>query len=571
MILKLKSVFKTHYFIIFFALFMGLVSSLPQYFNARAIPNFQGIYEQMTDDVNYYKVRAKEVIDGHPTLINPYIFEHKDGSSVQFWVPDFILAKPIGWFGLSVSEGFIFWNSILIPIIILLSYYLFLLITKSKFWSFLAMIFFYSGIYSTEFLRLPSPGLNFIFFLCALLFVFLFIREQKNSYAIMSAISFGLLFHIYPWYWTYFIVLFGVFLATSYILKLKDFSYKKYLYVILGGLIIGIPYFLSVWRSSQLPGYGETLARTGLINTHFPSGIFSVAVISIIILVSAVFYIKKVIKIDKTSIFVFCCLISGIIATNSHIITGKNLEFSSHYLLGNMFVSLLAFVYLLSIYLKDKSEKIKKTFMLLFSICVLVLMFTGISRLVAQETSSSQNVSYIQNYAPVFDWLNNNAENDQVVYSNDQINSLIPIYTSQNVYFSPYSLIFLMTNDEVEKRFIISHYFEDFTYEYILSKYRSVFGTFYLNEHAHNRSKNKLRKFFGIAPVSYVEYPSEEIERIIEKAKLLQSDSFENQIKTYQVDYLVWDKNKNPDWKLSRFKFLSQVFSEGDIIVYKVN
>ena len=68
------------------------------------------------------------------------------------------------------------------------------------------------------------------------------------------------------------------------------------------------------------------------------------------------------IKIDKISIFIFCCLVSGIIATNSHLITGKNLEFSSHYLLGNMFVSLLAFTYFLSIWLKDKSEKMKKTF-----------------------------------------------------------------------------------------------------------------------------------------------------------------------------------------------------------------
>ncbi|MCX6701649.1 MAG: hypothetical protein NTX96_00425 [Candidatus Zambryskibacteria bacterium] len=305
----------------------------------------------------------------------------------------------------------------------LLSYLILFVLTKSKKWSLLGTALLHLGLFGLGFLRLPPPGLVFVFWLTTLLFFLLFINKNENKYAVASAISFGFLFNLYPYYWTFYVVVFAVFIFLSLIFRLKDVSYKKYFLIFCGGMFVAIPYFISLWQSSKLPGYNESLIRLGMIFTHFPSGIDSVLVASIVVVIFIILYFKKYVTINQQNIFLFSGVLSAIIIVNQHLITGKNIEFSSHYMLGNMFWCAFVVIYLLSLWLKDKSQKIQKWILILVVVVVSFISAQGTVAIVKQQVSYGPADIYIQNYAPIFKWLNNNAKLDEVVCANDDISN----------------------------------------------------------------------------------------------------------------------------------------------------
>lgn len=568
---KIRLIIVSHWQIICIALVIGLISSLPQYLGQPSRPGFEGVYTgAIVKDTVFYQARIKDVIDGHPFVTNPYLAEHKSGAPMQFWIPDYILAKPIGWLNLSVPSGYIIWTFLLTAILVLVSYAVLLVITESKRWSILGVLFLHVGFFALKFIRLPPHGLNFIFWLVTLLCLLLFINRGNKKYAIGSALSFGMLFNIYPYYWTFYVVVFVVFIALCLLFQIKDVPYKKYALIFGGGLLVGIPYFVSVYMSSHLPGYAESLERLGVIHTRFPSGI-STVVIGLLVVTFFIFsYRKKIIDINPLSVFMFAGTLSGIIVMNQHLITGRNGEFSSHYSVGNMFWFTFSILYILNQWLKSRSEKIQKIVFALCCVLVIIVAFRGAQKLINQQIAYQEREVYVQDYRPLFDWLNQNAQPEDVVFTNEEIGVYIPIYTKQNVFYSGYSILFFMTDDEVENRFIINNYFEKFTDEFVVEKQRGIFGGYYVNEYGHNASKNKLRKLLGQETQVYVLVPPSQVEHIKAKAKTIQKDSFEKVLGTYRADYILWDKIANPNWKVENQKFLKEVYQSGNFTIYQV-
>jgi hypothetical protein len=570
MILVVPQIIKNHYRIFVLAFLIGLVCSVPQYLEKKTSPNFQGIYIDVVKDQGFYQIRTRDVIDGHPYLTNPYLYEHKEGAPMQFWIPEVILAIPMMIFGVSVPVGFIIWTFFLTALLALLSYGVVYTITRSKNWSLLIAAALHIGLYGAKFIRLPPHGFNFVFWLATLLFLLLFITRGKTRYAVGSAVFFGLMFNMYPYHWTYYVVVFGIFLALSFILRVKDFPYKKYIAIIGGALVIGIPYFVSMWQSVRLVSYDESLARLGLIHSHFPSGLDSVAVAGLVTLLLLVAYWRKVITINHLSVFLFSGVLAAAIAVNHHVITGKNVEFSSHYVLGNMFWCVFAATYVIHEYFKTRTVGIRKGMVIVGGILLIAVSFKGAAALIRQQVEFRPASVYMQNYAPVFAWLNENTEKDEVIFANEEISALSLIYTHVNVFFAPGSTLSFMTNAEVENRFIISKYFESFTDEFVLNKQRHIFGSHHLNEYGHNLSKNKLRKLFGIEPVAYTFVPEAEIKRIQAQASTTRQNSFESLLKSYRSDYLVWDSNKDPHWKVEGQPYLRPVYRANGFVIYEI-
>jgi len=571
MIQIIKSIMASHRWIIVVAFLIGCISSIPQYLGQPSRPDFQGIYTGVVKDTIFYQARVKDVIDGHTFVTNPYLYEHKSGAPMQFWIPDYILAKPIQWLGVSVPAGYILWSFILPFFLALLSYAILLILTESRKWSVLGVSVLHIGLFALKFIRLPPHGLVFVFWLLALLFLLLFITKGHKKYGWGSAISFGMLFNVYPYYWTFFVVVLVTFFMLSFILRLQDFPYKKYFLIFGGGFVIGIPYFISLYKSSVLDGYTESLTRLGVISTHFPSGISTVVVGGVVVLIFIFAYWKKIIQINTLSVFLFSGVLGSIMVINQHLITGKNAEFSSHYMVGNMFWFAFATLYVIGQWLKQSPERLRKNVFIIFLIIGSSMAFNGAMGLIDQQLTYRDNEPYIQNYRSIFDWLNTNATLDEVVFANEDISNFLPIYTKQNIYYSAYSILFFMTNEEVEKRFVINNYFEDLNEEVIRYRQRSIFGSFYLNEYGHNLSKNKLRKLFGLPQVSYEMVPPEEIERIRSLVESIKKESFEKQIKTYKVDYIVWDSVKDPEWNIHKLKFVKEVYSNNGIFIFSIN
>lgn len=586
-ILDIFNYLKQNYLVFILALFVGFLSVFPQYYSSKNSNWFKGIYNEPVDDVVYYEARVKDVLDGHNYLSNPYFFEHKDGFPMQFWMPDYIVAKTIGILGFGVVEGFMFWRFFLCIFLCILTYEVFFSLTNSKGLSLSGiplMFFALAGTYPVGFLknyyvsvlgdfylRLPSPAFNFVFFLFTFLFFVKFIKTGKNLYAILTTATFGLLFHFYPYYWSYFVVLFLVYGFLALTLKVKNFQFKKVSLIFVVSIIIGLPYFISTYHSSKLPFYDDSLSRLGMIHTHFPSSFSSIFIggLLLVFLLFAFFRYKK--SPDNLMVFVFSAVLSAIIVINNHVITGNNLEFSSHYFLGNMYVFIFAAFYILGQNFFELKEFTRKIFTVMFLIVVAVFSVYSIKDIVRREAVYSDMDFYRQNYASVFSWLNDNAKAEEVVYTNDDIGYFLPVYTSQNVYFSPFGILFFMSNSEVEDRFIINNYFEDFTADFIKSKQRMIFGGYYVNEYGHKMTQNKIKAIFGKKMPSTEMIPMSAINNVLKRSKEIKKNSFLEAVGEFRVDYIIWDSNKNPEWAMGRFKFLKEVFSSNGIIVYKFN
>ena len=162
----------------------------------------------------------------------------------------------------------------------------------------------------------------------------------------VNALNFGFLFYIYPYYWTFYLIFLAL-LAAIYFFSNRVLSYKI-LSIAGGGLVLAIPYFYLNYLSSKLPYYTETLTRLGMIYSRFPSGVRILFWSALILAVFGWFLRRKIINWDAKTQFFIVGILASMIAVNQHLITGRNIEFSSHYDMGAMFFIVFALAYLIS-------------------------------------------------------------------------------------------------------------------------------------------------------------------------------------------------------------------------------
>ena len=75
----------------------------------------------------------------------------------------------------------------------------------------------------------------------------------------------------------------------------------------------------------------------------------------------------------------------------------------------------------------------------------------------------------------------------------------------------------------------------------------------------------------GIKTVPEVYLPEDVINNVLNRANQLKNSNFEKELGKYRVDYILWDKNKNPEWRFGGQKFVSKVFENNDFVIYLVD
>lgn len=560
---------KKHYLAIILALIAGCFTALPQVFAARQVDNFQGIYKQINNDETYYMARAKEIVDGHNFLSNPYLYEYKNGQPMQFWLPDYLMAKPLALLKIDIHKGYIFYDFLLPFILTLLTYAIIYKLTDSKPISIIGAAFLHLNLFLFAFNRAPSPQLNFIFWQLLFLLWLRFIEKPSNGNAVFMGIVFGLLFHIYPYYWTFYVIFFALYLLFNFVLKQK-IEYRKYFLAFAIAFVISIPYFTSFIKSMQLPYYNESVARVGMLDTHFPTGRKIVMWGVIILILFAIAHRKKIVDLNGKSLLLAGSCLAAIIAVNQQMITGKNLQFASHYWMLGVFCFVFMFLYLLNLRMKKINVNCVK--LIILSLAGLYV-FYGPAVYTANALSGqifvyTEKETEQQRYAEIFRWLNDNTPADEVVFSDMELSSLIPVYTSNNVFYCPSAGLFFAPSSELWERFILNNYWQEFNEEYVEKMQFAVWGAYYQTKYDNDRTKNKLRKVFFLPQKEYVKIPPEEIEKFLPFADEVKSENFAEQLKKYRVDYFVYDK-ENDNWPVEELDFLEPIFEVNGIVIYK--
>ncbi len=585
----IKTLIKKHWSALALALTLGILLVSPFfYFESKLGSNFHGIFSEIVNDELFYYARIKDVVDGHPLLGNAYLSEYKSALPQQVFLAEYLLAQPIKLFNLNINTAHLIYNFLFPAIALILTYLALYLISKSRFWAIIFSLFLFFGLYLIDFIRPVSPQFNFIFWLTQFIFLWLLINSRNNPnlqmypnstniicsirmfirrFGLLSAnaLNFGLLFYIYAYYWTFYLI-FLLLLIAAYFFYNRELSYKIFS-IIIGGLILATPYFYLNYLASKLPEYTETLTRLGLIYSRFPSGIRIVSWSLLGLLAFGFAIWRKFIKLGTKTIFFISGILASIIAVNQHLITGRNIEFSSHYSMGAIFFLVFAVAYLWQ-KLRERHNNLKLLSAVLL-IIVLAVVASGLYGHSRRVFALNKEIIYFQNYTPIFNWLNKNTEKDSVVYANPILSRLIPVYAANNVFYAQDANLFFISDKEVLNRFILNNFFEDFNKNFITENVRSIYGFRYIDTYGHAVQGNKLRHLLGLKMEPEVYLPEEAIQKVVLQARELQKNNFLWELKKYRIDYFVWDKNKNPNWRVNE-RALKPVFQTENLAIYQV-
>ncbi|MBI5765891.1 hypothetical protein HZA71_01540 [Candidatus Falkowbacteria bacterium] len=569
---------KRHSLAIIFALLVGFFYVMPQLaFQVSLGDKFQGVYRVVNDDELYYMARAREVVDGHYFISNPYFAEYKNGLPMQVFLPDLISAMPAKVLNIRIYPLYEFYDFLLPALLFFLTYLIFYVLIKDRFWSLFLSGWIFLIKYFFMFNRPISPQFVFIFAVTLILLLIKIIKnsEAKNNLLIfLAAVNFGFLFHIYPYLWTYFSTVL-VLLIIYYLWQKNFYLFKKFLIIFISGIIIGLPYFYQTWRAGKAEFFQDTMARLGMIYTRFPSGIWIVIPSLILLALLVYLYLKNRQNPSSYDLKAFftVAILSAIINVNQHIITGKNFFFSSHYEIIAYLLVVFALAYILW-----SSEKIaflmKMRFIKVLALIIIIVNFIPIFNKI-YDFDFNEAVK-IQQWQLAFDWLNRNTKKDEVVMANDEISNYLPSYTHNNVLFNVNGKLFFMSTEEILDRFALNNFWQkDFSNDFVKLKILSVYG--YRNKALAGRAKqkNKIAKIFNFPqkPLDDLYYPPEQIKTILDYFKNIKEADWLNGLKKYQVKFLVLDNNQDGLLlkNISKYGFMQSVFLNNNVSIYKVN
>jgi len=559
---------KTHWIALTVALFLGVATVLPQMIAvSRLGADFSGVYPTNNDDELYYLARAQEVRDGHPTLGNPYLFEYKEQPPMAFWLPDTLLSSFGGSIGVTPHKMFLISDLVFPAILALLSYAILFLLTRSIPLALTGMILIHLGTYFREFNRPISPQFTLIFFEAFLLSLLRWNISRTWKPLLLATVCFGVVFNSYTYYWTYIVVFLGL-LGTGYVL-IRDFQgMRGTLAILLGGGVFGIPYILQLLESRALPEYGESLARLGMIATHVPSGVLIVALSAIFVVALFFMLWKRYVVFDRTLLLITAGVLATTVVVNQHLVTGMNLEFSSHYRQIAILMFVFGLAYLFARLLERFTARTYRIVALMLLGVVVGWSFVSASQIiVTQSVMRSDEIAW-QRYGGVFTWLNEHTRMDDVVYANDTLSTLIPAYTHNNVLYAREANLHLMPDADVHARYVASRYFSPLNRDMVIAEEHAVFGTYRINYSAHLASENILRKVVGIVPRGFSRYDEDAITDVLALHADATKTPFAEVIAPHRVDYVIWDSVLDPTWDARRIDGLEEVYSINGIVIF---
>lgn len=551
---RITQIIKYHWLAFVLAFIVGLLIVWPTLYSISKIggENFKGIYPMFSNDEVHYLSKIKEVLDGHPELGNTFIAEHKDMPAARPAFAARILANISEVFNVSAPKlGAI--NDFCLPVIgFIILYFLLFKITKNKYISVFFSVFYYI-LFIRLFGRPINPQFSFIFFIIGLSVLTAVMENFKIKwkfifYNILFGFILGLLVRLYPYFWTSVFVLYAVYLFLIAV-KEKRFYYYFFGWVvfIVTAFLTSLTYLININEVALNPFFSETSARLGVINVHWPGCFINVSLLLIAFL--AVYLSRNKIKDYRLLLLAYALPISGIIVNWNNVVTGKYLQFSSHYYLATILFVLLAFAIIIESAIKSSKRCKPKIVLLLFFFVLSFLIYRHGNSVLAsicvsdekiKATASSQELSYVA------DWINFNALPDSSFLTfGANYSWLIPVYTHSNVFSIGYASFYLMSDEELEDRWIIENIFnKNFNAEYIVRKYRGFLGNKFLDEYQNKEVRRKIKEFVtGKKYNENILMPNEYIEKVLNKYNNYKNLSLKELFNMYSINYILIDMN----------------------------
>lgn len=433
-------------------------------------------------DETYYASNIQDVADEHYIVRNSQLKEYKERVN-QFDTLPFLILGGMEYFFGSAKAVNIVADFIFPPIIFLFSFLLLRLmkvrfnlallggislLILSELVSLIPPVSFYnlkeiadyflsyqSGIRPLEFSKLYTPELTFVFLSTAMYFFYRAIYKKDTKFFILAGVFGGLLFYTYIYYSIFFAAAAAVLFA--FFLMKRDFATVKKIFItaLLVGLI-AVPYFANMYQFNALPNHQELMLR---VETEFGRGIKWLATFKYLAFLGFGYLIVK--KKDLPFIFFASLLIGGMLCLNMQLVLGYNVQ-SWHWLkravdpISILFLAYLAEQYLVSNTRIPKLANEKIWNGLVAAGLIFVISF-GFYTQINSALNSYKSFSISDKTIELFDWLNENTEKDSVIMAASiETNSLIPVYTHNNVYL-PNAILTSIPTDEIIDRILFTY------------------------------------------------------------------------------------------------------------------
>ena len=184
-------------------------------------------------------------------------------------------------------------------------------------------------------------------------------------------------------------------------------------------------------------------------------------------------------------------------------------------------------------------------------------------------------ISDIQNSMIIADWLNKNTAQDSVVYALGQnYDLLLPVYTHNSSYWQTYAGMYLMSDDELENRWVIQNFFEDIKRDDVYGN-RGIWINKFIDTYQSKESRRKILQFItGKKYPETVLMEQKYVDVVLDKYAKFKKEGFEKALKTYKADYVLVDfgdeKYKNLENKFKQYTFLNLSATLGSVSIFKV-
>src|SRR3989344_2415460 len=556
------------YLIIAVAILVGALTVAPAFYFRYFDPAYRGIEFFASEAEPSYLAQIQEIYDGHWSLGNVYLIDHKDDPYLQQPLSPMIMAFLGKIAGLSAREINLASKFFLPASLTILIYWFFFSVFGRKDWAITMTLFimltqatwtflnplawpeiFLNGKFPgtdsnlLSYSRPINPQVSSFFFFGYLLTIWKFLFGVQNPksekrWGIASAIILGLSVYTYffavSFLWAFNLILVIWFLYSKNLVQLK-----KFIYVLLGAAAIGIPYLLNSIQILQSPLYLRVARIQGVLDNHkfiFSRVWWGVAALWLI------FYRGS----REVKVFILAFLATAFLVTNQQLITGKTLSLPAHY--HWYYIAPVGGAILVYLFLSYWENSVKFICTNWFDGFLSVLfLYSGF---LFQKNSYLNNQPYFaeaQRYAPLLSWLDRNIEKEASIFANEELSSFIPAYTRHNIYFGGSVPSSLITEEQVKHLYFFSLFLngvnrentKDFFYEN-----RGMFGNWFFGQYY-----RQMNGCYGCFPDVILDSLIQDYLDFLGRA----NKDFLSELKKYPVDYAVWDSRSDLKWALNRF------------------
>ncbi len=566
---------RKHWAALILAIIVGILCVIPPLYFAHFEPNYAGIEMMGADAEDHYTARTNQALQGNYAISNTF----QPDKSIPYILPGLgenitaIIAKV---FVLSAAEATVLAKFLFPLIAILVIYYLGLIIFRSRKVGLIssAMVVLGDGLFTgasgwlallhnvsinnsfLNYARPVNPQLSGILLFVGLIAIYLAFQANKKTKwytGIICGLVTGLTVYLSPFVFSFLVTV--QVLCFVWLLIKKEF--RRSVGVIISGIVSGIiviPFLINYLRLIHSPLYVETSMRLGISTSHAPI----IGLWVPIILICAFFFVPK--RFTASRHFFITSGLALLILLNQQIVTGHVLQPGHyHWYITTPLAGILVAMYIVAFTDRFMTRNVLKYFAC--SIVLLILIYNGIQTQRFSYQNTLAGTITIQKYAPIMTYLNEQP-GKQFIWADKYISTFIPIYTTTNVANNRQAPNYLIAKSFFERTILLQYRLRNIAPKYILATLKSeraevssiIYALYWRNEKG-----------------SFEAIPDEILESLAKDYTDEYSQPLSMIFKNLGITMIIWDKDVEPEWKISSLPFVKKVYVAGNIEVYTIN